>query len=148
MGFKSQVLLSMRSDNLSSFSNWVCSSLFTLQYLFEFVLLCIFQLCNSHISSILLLTPLLFSHFTFIVLFFSPTWVTNRVEHERCSPPFFISCHLFCSSLSYWPSARQEKERKGNACMDPSALRLLLISAFPTASLSVGSSFVSSLQQE
>lgn len=56
-----------------------------------------------------------------------PTRVTNRLE--RCFPPFHLISSS-CPSFSFWPSARQEKEREGNARMHAcSVVRWLLMAA-------------------
>lgn len=74
-------------------------------------------MCNTHISPTFVLKSLcLVSIHTVRSFIVFPTRVTNRLENCKCFPPFHL-ISSFCPSLFNWPSARQEKERKGNACM-------------------------------
>lgn len=95
---------------------------FTLQYQFDINIF-----CDSHqIPSARLSKSPPFPHNSYCTLF-SPSWVTNRLK-PLSAFLLFISCHLFCSSLSYCPSARQENEGKGNKCMHPQHLLFLAAS--------------------
>lgn len=112
---------------------------FTLQYQTEFVIICNSQLCNIHISSTLLfkslcLVPIHTAH----SLFLFPTRSTNRLGIQ-VFPSF--SSHFMFFALSCLIGHQQDKRKKEKVMHEcnRSILRMLLNSAFPTASLNIGS---------
>lgn len=110
-------LLCLFPKNICKMSAFCCSKNILSHWNINLNLIyCESQLCSLHISSILFfksLCPVLIHTVCPLTVF--PTRVTNKLLHSSFPPFHLISS--FYPSLSYWPSARQEKEREGNACM-------------------------------